>query len=56
LFLFVLTAVGYVLARFGRTDEACAALEKVATLEPADRMGARRLLAMIGRGGRDKDA
>jgi tetratricopeptide (TPR) repeat protein len=56
LFLFALTAVGYVLARLGHTDEARAALEKVANLDPADRMGARRLLAVIDRGGQDEDA
>jgi tetratricopeptide (TPR) repeat protein len=56
MFLFTLVAYGYVLARLGRSEEARIALTKVADLDPADRMGARRLLAVIEGGGRDDDA
>jgi hypothetical protein len=45
--LFSLVAYGYVLARLGRIGEGRAALTKVTELDPLDRMGARRLLAVI---------
>ena len=53
--LFALVAYGYVLARLGRTEEGRAALTKVTDLDPQDRMGARRLLAVIDGGARDDD-
>ena len=54
--LFALVAYGYVLARLGRTEEGCVALTKVTELDPDDRMGARRLLAVIDGGGQDDEA
>jgi tetratricopeptide (TPR) repeat protein len=45
--LFALVANGYVLARLGRIEEGRAVLTKVTELDPQDRMGARRLLAVI---------
>ncbi|WP_029010573.1 hypothetical protein [Azospirillum halopraeferens] len=48
-FLFALTAVGYLLLRLGRREEGREALEKVASLDPDDRMGARRLIAVADR-------
>jgi hypothetical protein len=56
MFLFTLVAYGYVLARLGRSEDARIALTEVADLDPADCMGARRLLAVIEGGGRDDDA
>jgi hypothetical protein len=53
--LFALVAYGYVLARLGRTEEGRVALTKVTELDPLDRMGARRLLAVIDGGARDDD-
>jgi tetratricopeptide (TPR) repeat protein len=53
--LFALVAYGYVLARLGRTEEGRLALTKVTELDPADRLGARRLLAVIDSGGQDGD-
>ncbi|MCK8785201.1 hypothetical protein M0638_12480 [Roseomonas sp. NAR14] len=50
LFLFSLLAVGYVQARLGLPEAARPALAKVAELDPADRLGARRLLAVLERG------
>lgn len=55
IFLFVLLANLYVLARLGRTEEALEALEMVAALNPADRMRARRLLAVLDRAGGAED-
>lgn len=55
MFLFALVANGYMLARLGRTDEGRAALVKVTELDPEDRMGARRLIAVIDRGVADDD-
>jgi hypothetical protein len=54
MFLFALVAYGYVLARLGREAEGRAALTKVAELDAEDRMGARRLLAVLDGGGRDE--
>nr|WP_294504100.1 hypothetical protein [uncultured Rhodopila sp.] len=53
--LFSLVAYGYVLARLGRIEEGRAALTKVTELDPDDRMGARRLLAVIDGAGRDDE-
>ncbi len=39
--------------RLGRVEEGRAALEKVAALDLADRIGARRLLAVLDRGGEE---
>ena len=55
LVLFSLLAYGYVLARLGREAESRSALGKVAELDPADRMSARRLLAILDTGGLDED-
>ncbi|MFL5284161.1 MAG: hypothetical protein ACJ8AW_25015 [Rhodopila sp.] len=49
MFLFSLVANGYVLARLGRTEEGREAPLKVADLDPEDRLGARRLLAVLDR-------
>jgi len=53
--LFALVANGYVLARLGRIEEGRAVLTKVAELDPQDRMGARRLLAVIDGAAEDDD-
>jgi tetratricopeptide (TPR) repeat protein len=53
--LFALVAYGYVLARLGRGDEGREALTKVAELDPADRLGARRLLAVLDRAEREDE-
>ncbi len=55
LVLFALLATGYVLARLGREAESRAVLDKVAELDPEDRMSARRLLAILDRGGQEED-
>lgn len=49
LFLFALTAVGYLQLRRGCFDEGRAALEKIRSLDPKDRMGAARLIAVADR-------
>jgi len=51
--LFSLLAFGYVLARLGRAEEGREALAKVAELDPPDRIGARRLLAVLDGAGQD---
>lgn len=53
--LFSLTARGYLLLRLGDMDDARATLGKVAELDAADRLGARRLLAVADRAGQDDD-
>ena len=53
--LFALVACGYVLARLAREDESRALLGKVAELDAADLLGARRLIAVLDRGGREDD-
>ena len=53
--LFALVACGYVLARLARADESRAFLGKVAELDAADLLGARRLLAVLDRGGQDDE-
>ncbi|NVO15041.1 MAG: hypothetical protein HXX10_13485 [Rhodoplanes sp.] len=50
LYLQALLAWGYCSARLGRTEDGCRALEKVVELDPRDRFGARRLLAVIAAG------
>jgi len=55
LFLFALTAVGYLLLRLGRLAEGCCALAKVRDLDPKDRFGAARLLDVADRHGREDD-
>ncbi|MGQ9371365.1 hypothetical protein [Azospirillum sp. ST 5-10] len=54
-FLFALTAVGYLLLRLGRLEEGREALAAVAALDPADRMGARRLVAVADGHGRPEE-
>ena len=49
-YLFALNAYGYLLARLGRNEEAEAALAAVRRLDPADRIGGARLLAVLKRG------
>ncbi len=53
--LFALVAYGYVLARLGRTIEGLEALRQVIALDPQDRMGARRLVAVIERAALDDE-
>lgn len=53
--LFSLTARGYLLLRLGEMDDAQETLGKVAELDPKDRFGARRLLAVAAKAGRDED-
>ena len=53
LFLFALKAYGYVLVRNGALATGRAAVAKVAELDPADRIGAVRLLAVIDRNGEE---
>lgn len=50
LYLQTLLAWGYCQARLGEDHEACCALDKVIELDPDDRFGARRLLAVIKAG------
>ncbi len=54
LFLFALTAVGYLLLRLGRIAEGREALTKVADLDPKDKLGAARLLAVADRHDADR--
>lgn len=55
LFLQALIALGYGLVRLGRLEEGRAALAKAAGLDPHDRFGAARLLAVVERGGEDDE-
>jgi hypothetical protein len=55
LWLQIVAAIGYCQARLGRTEEGLEFLAKVAELDPADRFGARRLSAVIVRGGVDEE-
>ncbi|MBI3444969.1 MAG: hypothetical protein HY055_06335 [Magnetospirillum sp.] len=50
-----LIASGYVLARLGRTEESETYLGKVVELDPSDRLGASRLLAVVRRGGVEEE-
>jgi tetratricopeptide (TPR) repeat protein len=56
LYLQALLAWGYASVRLGRIDEGCRALDKVVALDPADRFGARRLLAVIAAGSEADEA
>lgn len=49
LFLFALVAIGYLLLRTGRLDAGREALGKVRDLDPDDRFGAARLIAVADR-------
>lgn len=53
LFLFALVAIGYLQLRRGRMAEGREALTQVRTLDPDDRFGASRLLAVADRRERD---
>lgn len=55
LFLQALVAIGYAQLRLGRMEEGQAALAKAAALDPHDRLGAGRLMAVAERGGADGD-
>lgn len=55
LFLQALIAMGYGLVRLGHLDEGREALAKAAALDPHDRFGAARLLAVVERGGVDEE-
>ena len=50
LYLQALIAWGYCAARLGRREEGAEAIAKAAALDPADRFGARRLLAVVTAG------
>lgn len=50
-----LVALGYCLARLGEVEEAEAILNKAASLDPLDRVGAGRLADVVVRGGLDLD-
>ena len=54
-FLFALKAYGYVLVRTGALEAGRAAVARAAELDPADRIGAGRLLAVIDRMGIEPD-
>lgn len=54
-YLQALIAWGYCRARAGAPHEGRAAVAKAADLDPTDRFGARRLLAIIDRGGEEAD-
>lgn len=55
-YLQCLLAYGYCRVRLGDLAEGRAVLVKAGELDPADRLGARRLVAVIDRGGVDEDA
>lgn len=55
LFLFSLTAVGYLLLRLGRLDEGRDVLTRVMELDPKDKFGAARLIAVVDRRGEEED-
>ena len=54
-FLFTLKGYGYLSMRLGNLTEGRAALAKLLELDPADRLGARVLLGVLDRMGRDDD-
>ena len=56
LYLQALLAWGYASLRIGATDDGVAALEKVVALDPADRFGARRVLAVVHAQAHDDEA
>lgn len=55
MYLFVLKAYGYLLARLGELAGSRDVLEKLRVLDPADRIGASLLLGVLDRGGRDDE-
>ena len=55
IYLFTVKALGYLHARLGRQEEGRAMLEKVAELDPADRIGVRPLLAVLDRRANDRE-
>jgi len=54
-FLQSLIAWGYCKTRIGAVEDGLAALARAVELDPNDRFGVRRLIAVIERGGRDED-
>ncbi len=54
-FLFTLKGYGYLHMRLGNLDEGRAALNKLLELDPDDKLGARVLLGVLERMGRDDD-
>lgn len=54
-FLFSLKAYAYLQMRLGRTEEGCWAVLKLLELDPSDKIGARVLLHVLERAGRDDD-
>lgn len=55
LYLHAVKAWGYVQVRLGNLDQGRAALAHLLTLDPRDRMGCARLIAVIDRGGADEE-
>ena len=51
IYLFTVKALGYLHARLGRQEEGRALLEKVAELDPADRIGVRPLSRFVAKNG-----
>lgn len=54
-FLFSLKGYAYLQARLGNVQEGCRALRKLIEIDPADKFGARGLLQVFERQGRDDD-
>lgn len=54
-FLFTLKGYAYLQMRLGNLDEGRAAILKLLELDPSDKIGARVLLDVLGRAGRDDD-
>jgi len=54
-YLFTLKAYGYLQMRLGNTDEGLAAVMKLLELDPSDKIGAKVLLGVLDRMGRDDD-
>lgn len=54
-FLQSLIAWGYCKTRIGAVEEGLAALARASELDPSDKFGVRRLIAVIENGGRDDD-
>lgn len=54
-YLFTLKAYGYLQMRLGNRDEGRAAVDKLLELDPSDKVGARILLQVLDREGRDDD-
>lgn len=55
MYLFVLKAYGYLLARLGELAASRAVFEKLRRLDPPDRIGVGVLLGVLDRGGRDDE-